>query len=298
MGIKNPNKAELMRLIDSLIGCNDPLVTSTMIGWFSACMIKVHLTNCEYPFPLLNLWGGRESGKSSMSNLFSCLHGRFYLKHGIFSMVEQPAMSLQGATPWAAAQYLSTSTSTARLLEQFDRSDMSDDIFDEFAGLFKAAWNQQDLYTGTIRNEPIQKIKISSPVCVMSEQIPDRPALRQRMVTLEITKSGRQRLDATENYSDVINKGYLLTHLSSSLLLCSLDTGSQWVKETMAFFNDFIPKDIQRRQQICYSTVLTGIMYFGRALQDIGLDQDYIDMKTNYMLGAVIDNLNELYPAD
>lgn len=293
MGIKNPNKKELMQLIDSLIGCNEPLVTSTMIGWFSACRIKVQLTNCLYPFPLLNLWGDRESGKSSMSNLFSCLHSMDYLGG-------QNPLTVRGTNIWDAAKYLSTSICKACLIEEFDKDKYKTSRikFDEFAGLFKAAFNQQEFSKGTMSDESMQTIKISSPVCVMSEQIPDQPALRQRMITLEITESGRKRLDATENYINVIDKRYLLPHLSKALALCSLDIDSKWVKENMAFFNDFIPKDIEHRQRICYSTVLTGVMYFGMALQNLGLDRDYIGMKTNYMLGAVIDNLNELYPPD
>ena len=285
---------ELMEVIDKLILCNDPLVTSTMIGWLALCHIKVQLTMRDNQFPLLNLWGNAECGKSSLSTLFAYLHGIDY-------MLEQSPMSLQGTTPWAASQYCSTSTSTVRLIEEFNQSEIPDSKFNQFVGIFKAAWNKQAFAKGGIEKGNVGGIQmtgarvmeniISAPLCIMSEQSPDRPALRQRMVQLNIKKSGRELEGATESYHHVIDNKHLLAQLARALVFSSLDTHPEWVSDTMASFKDSVPKEIGPRPQFSYQAVLTGIKFFGKTLKAIGLNQDYIDEKINFMCSTVIDNL-------
>jgi hypothetical protein len=287
---------ELMELIDKLILSNDPLVTSTLIGWLSVCHIKVQLTMRDNQFPLLNLWGNAECGKSSISTLFAYLHGIDY-------MLEQSPMSLQGTTPWAASQYCSTSTSTVRLIEEFNQSEIPESKFNQFVGIFKAAWNKQAFAKGGIASGSVGGVQmtgarvmenvISAPLCIMSEQSPDRPALRQRMVQVNVKKSGREREGATDNYHHVIDNKHLLSQLARALVFSSLGTHPEWVSDTMASFKDVVPKEIGPRPQFSYQAVLTGIMFFGKTLKTIGLDQDYIDEKTNFMCKTVIDNLQQ-----
>ncbi len=285
---------DLKELIDRLLKCNDPVVTSTMVGWLSLCHIKVQLTMRDNQFPLLNLWGNSGSGKSALSSLFAYLHGIDY-------MLEQSPMSLQGTTPWAVAQYCTTSESTVRLVEEFNRGEIQATKYDQFTGMFKAAWNKQTFAKGgvdkmNLDGKNVSGVKvlenpISAPLCIMSEQSPERPALRQRMVQLNINRAGRELPGAAENFYYAVDRKHLLTGLARALVFSSLGTHPEWVAEAMESFKAVVPKEIDERPRFSYRGVLTGIKFFGKTLSDIGLDQEYVDEKVQFMSDSVLGNL-------
>ena len=285
---------DLKDFIDKMLHCNDPLVTCTLIGWMALCHIKVQLTMRDNQFPIINLWGNAGSGKSAISSLFVYLHGVDY-------MLEHSPMSLQGTTPWAVAQYCTTSESTPRLIEEFNRGEMPTAKYDQFSGMFKAAWNKQtfakggiDTHTvgGTTRTgAKVIESQISAPLCVMSEQAPERPALRQRMIQLNIKKAGRELPGAEENFYHVIDNKSVMTSLARAMVWESLDTHPEWVADTMEEFREIIPREIDARPRFSYQAVLTGVKFFGKTLHSIGLDEEYINETVKFMMGTITDNL-------
>ena len=284
----------IKEFIDKLLHCNDPLVTCTLVGWMALCHIKVQLTMRDNQFPIINLWGNAGSGKSAISSLFVYLHGVDY-------MLEHSPMSLQGTTPWAVAQYCTTSESTPRLIEEFNRGEMPSSKYDQFSGMFKAAWNKQTFAKGGIERHgtgaaqltgaKVIESQISAPLCVMSEQAPERPALRQRMIQLNVRKSGRELPQAEENFYHVIDNKDRMTSLARAMVWESLDTHPEWVADTMESFRELVPREIDARPRFSYQAVLTGIEFFGKTLKSIGLDEDYIKETISFMRSTVVDNL-------
>jgi hypothetical protein len=234
------------------------------------------------------------SGKSAISSLFVYLHGVDY-------MLEHSPMSLQGTTPWAVAQYCTTSESTPRLIEEFNRGEMPTSKYDQFSGMFKAAWNKQTFAKGGIENHTVGgatrtgakviESQISAPLCVMSEQAPERPALRQRMIQLNVKKAGRELPQAEENFYHVIDNKSRMTSLARAMVWESLDTHPEWVADTMESFRASIPREIDARPRFSYQAVLTGIKFFGKTLTSIGLDEDYVNETIKFMMDTVTDNL-------
>ena len=286
---------DLKEFIERLLFCNEPLVTCTLIGWLCLCHIKVQLTMRDNQFPLLSLWGNAGSGKSSVAALFAHLHGVDY-------MLEHSPMSLQGTTPWAVAQYCTTSESTPRLIEEFNRGEIPNNKYDQFSGMFKAAWNKQTFAKGGVDKATIGgqvmsgakviEAQISAPLCVMSEQAPDRPALRQRMIQVNIKKSGREMLGAEENYYYVIDHRFHMFNLARAMVWKSLETHPEWVADTMESFKPVVPKEIDARPRFSYQAVLTGIKFFGETLTAIGLEPEWVDEKIGFMSNTVINNLS------
>jgi len=234
------------------------------------------------------------SGKSALSSLFAYLHGIDY-------MLEHSPMSLQGTTPWAVAQYCATSESTVRLIEEFNRSEIRASAYDQFTGMFKAAWNKQTFAKGgvdkvnaggtTRQGVKVIETKISAPLCVMSEQAPDRPALRQRMVQLNVNKAGREREGAEDAFHYLTDHKDKLAGLARAMVFESLQTHPEEVMKTMEHYKQFVPKEIDARPQFSYQAVLTGVYFFGKTLRSIELDEDYVKEKVAFMESVIIDNL-------
>ena len=286
---------ELMEFIDHALNANDPELTSTLMGWFSLCHIKLQLTMRDNQFPLLNLWGNAGSGKSAISTLFAHLHGVDY-------MLEHSPMSLQGTTPWAVAQYCTTSESTPRVIEEFNRGEIPSSRYDQFCGMFKAAWNKQTFAKGSVEQAHVggQRVsgakvveaQISAPLCVMSEQAPERPALRQRMIQVNVRKSGRERDGATESFYHIMDNREMFNGLARAMVWESLDTHPDWVANQMESFQSQVPKEIDARPQFSYQALLTGVKFFCKTLKTIGLPDEYIEEKEQFMLKAILGKLD------
>ncbi len=285
---------EFKDFLDQLMNINDPDVVASIVGWFSLCHIKVQLTMRDNQFPLLNLWGNAGSGKSAISSLFGSLHGIDY-------MLEHSPMSLQGTTPWAVAQYCTTSESTPRLIEEFNQGEIPQTRYDQFAGMFKAAWNKQTFAKGGIERGNINGVsvsgakvieaKISAPLCVMSEQAPERPALRQRMIQVNIKRSGREEEGREEAFYHILDRRYLMNGMARAMVWESLSTHPDWVNKTMAKYKSMIPRAIDARPQFAYQALLTGIEFFGKTLETIGLEPEYIKEKVDLMVNSVLEKV-------
>ncbi|MGD2065579.1 MAG: hypothetical protein PVI43_00230 [Candidatus Bathyarchaeota archaeon] len=287
---------DLKILIDNMLECNDPEVTSTLIGWMALCHIKMQLTMRDNQFPLLNLWGNSSSGKSALSSVFARLHAVDY-------MLEHSPLSLQGTTPWAAAQYCTTSETVPRLLEEFNRGEIQGWKYDGFTGMLKAAWNAQSFGRGSVEKTMaggqrvsgahVEEAKICAPICVMSEQAPERPALRSRMIQLNIKKAGREIDGRTDKLYYVIDHKELMRGLARAMVWNSLGTHPEWVVKTMNSYNELVPREIDARPHFSYKALLTGVRFFCNTLLSIGLEPEYVEQKYEFMVSAVLNKLND-----
>jgi hypothetical protein len=286
---------ELIAFIDNMLGCNDPQVTSTLVGWMALCHIKVQMTMRNNQFPLLNLWGAAGSGKSALSGMFANLHGVDY-------ELEHSPISLQGTTPWAAAQYCTSSESTPRLLEEFNDSQIANHKYDQFSALLKAAFNMQTFAKGGIERAKVAGInvsgakvveaKISAPLCVMSEQAPEMPALRQRMLQLNINRAGREDPQREDAFFYLMDNKPLFSGLARAMVWQSLTTHPEDVADTMEAYRQLIPREIDARPRYCYQALLTGADFFGKTLVSIGLTEEYAKEKVEFMHRSILDHLH------
>jgi hypothetical protein len=285
---------ELKKFIDNMLRCNEPHVTSTLIGWMALCHIKVQLTMRNNQFPLLNLHGNSGAGKSSLSGMFAALHGVDY-------ELEHSPVSLQGTTPWAVAQYCTSSESTPRLIEEFNMGEIPMYKYDQFSGLFKAAFNMQTFAKGGIETAKVAGInlsgakvmeaKISAPLVVMSEQSPERPALRQRMIQLNINRKGRDTEEKEDSFYYLMDNKTMFYGLARAMVWQSLVTHPETVSDSLDKYKRQVPRDIDARPRYSFQALLTGVDFFGQTLNAIGLDAGYINEKTTFMKEAILNHL-------
>lgn len=291
-----PSKA-LRTFIDKMMACNDEFVVANLIGWMSLCHIKVQLTMRENQFPVLNVWGNVGSGKTSLSALFACLHGVDYL-------LEHAPISLEGTTPWATAQYCTSSESVPRLIEEFNEGQIPKYRYDQFAGMLKAAWNMQTFAkggvdhavtpnAGRLSGPKVIASKISSPIIVMSEQAPKMPALRQRMIQLNVSRRDRERPEAEDAYYYLVENREMFYSLARAMVWQSLVTHPETVKEMFDSHSGEVPRSIDARPRYSYQALLTGLDFFGQTLKAIGLSNSFVDSRISSMSQAVIRGLTQ-----
>ena len=240
---------EFRETIKALLKVNKPHIVGQILGWFAACHLKVHLQSVENQFPILNLWGNAESGKTTTACLFACLNGCDYI-------MEDSPMSLGGTTPWAVASFAGSTTTTPRLLDEFNKSKIREGNYNYFAEVMKAAWNNQTFSKGGISSgakvdgngrsgASVVDYKISGPLVVMSEQSPEMPALKQRMVQVSMSTKSREGLD--EEFSIVLDNREHLWQLARAMVWQSLSTLPSWTKEKMKAYKADIPRKIEAR---------------------------------------------------
>ena len=288
-----PNQ-EFMDFIDNMLKCNEPEVTSSIVSWMALCHIKVQLTMRNNQFPMLNLWGNAGSGKSALSGMFSALHAVDY-------ELEHSPISLQGTTPWAAAQYCTSSESTPRLMEEFNSGEIPVHKYDQFSALLKAAFNMHTFAKGGIEKgkvagvavsgAKVMEAKISAPLVIMSEQAPDRPALRQRMIQVNVNRQGREDPDREHAFHTLIDSKPLFYGLARAMVWQSLTTHPEDVTQFMEANLEAIPRGIDARPRYCYQALLTGADFFGKTLIEIGLPVEYTKEKVEFMKSSIMNKL-------
>ncbi len=65
------SRAEASNVLKLLLHCADPAVTWVMAGWYAAALLAPSMRRAWGEFPLLNVYGGKGSGKSSLLQAFS-----------------------------------------------------------------------------------------------------------------------------------------------------------------------------------------------------------------------------------
>ena len=236
------------------------------------------------------------AGKSALSGLFAGLHAVDY-------ELEHSPISLQGTTPWAVAQYCTTSESTPRLIEEFNAGEIPSYKYDQFTGLLKAAFGMETFARGGMESKKVAGInvsgakvleaKISAPLVVMSEQAPDRPALRQRMIQVNVNRKGREDEAREDAFYYLMDHKPMFYSLARAMVWQSLTTHPETVYEMMESYKPQVPRAIDTRPRYAYQGLLTGAEFFGRTLRSIGLDEEYVAEKVAFMQGSILSHLKD-----
>jgi len=265
---------EFRETIKALLKVNQPHIVGQILGWYAACHLKVHLQSVENQFPILNLWGNAESGKTTTACLFACLSGCDYI-------MEDSPLSLGGATPWAVANFAASSTTIPRLLDEFNKSKIKEASYNYFAEVMKAAWNNQTFSRGSVTSAAkadgkgrsgaaVIDYKISGPLAVMSEQSPEMPALKQRMVQVSMSTKSREGCD--DYFYITLENRKQLWRASRAMVWASLDKLPSWSSKKMKDYREVIPKKIEARSNYSYRVVLTGLDFFQEVMEGLKLD--------------------------
>lgn len=283
----DPENEVHINLAKKICTINDPYNMAQILGWFIICHFKPHVLACEKQFPVLGLWGNAGSGKSKTAAIMSYLHGVDF--EGSDDMV-----TCGGSTPWSLGTYVSTSTSTPRLLDEFNPAKMDKRKFLQIVDLLKGCWNQQTMTKGQLSRRSdgaeIAETKLTGAVCVMAEQYPaSEAALIQRMVTVKLSR--RSRSGCEDSWGYVYTNRYGIMSIAKALVLTALKTPKATIEYWMNEYRKVLPSEtlIDSRPHFSLRAVLTGLKMYELTMQAHGID---VAEEVNELQQALLEKLD------
>lgn len=270
--VPKPDDEEMDFALWNLFNCSSPESVAILVGWHVACHFKAHLMHRFQQFPILSLWGNAGAGKSATSSLFSWLNGTDYHGSG-----QDSGINLTSITDFALREYCSTTTTIPRLLEEFNQSKIERKMYTSIHEVIKASWNGETILRGTLAGVKSKgrvganmiDIPISAPLVVMSEQMLNTDAVRQRSIRLHLTekiKDGRK-----EYYEQARLHRQKLREFGKGLMLKAIQTSSMEAYHRLKSFDALPPKQMQDRPRYSIQVVMFGLDVCHEMLDSLNL---------------------------
>lgn len=275
------NKVE--KALKNLILSNELQVVAPVMGWMCSNHLAPDLRALFGQYPLLQLWGNAESGKTMTASLFSYLSGTDYLDP------KESLINLNSTSEWALSSVLSSSTSAVRILDEFNKPLMGQNKYNKLVETLKSGWNGQSMSKGTIRKgvsdvksrtgANVVEIPIISPICYCSEQPTPVPALQQRSVTVGFNRKFISTPERKKAHKEAAVNRKLLLGLSKAMMLHTLDIETEEVGENLLKWEKRLPLyELGDRPTFGFATALTGLDLLIDTLKELEANRETIDL--------------------
>ena len=242
--------------LDNLLRINQKHEVGMLIGWCIAAHFKTHLMYLYSQFPVLALWGSAGSGKSKTAGLVTWLNGTDY-------MLKDSGVSAPSTSPYGMLDYLSSTTTVPRIIEEFNKSKMTSHAYKDVGERIKQAWNAESTLkgklgrgTGRTGAEAIA-IPLSSPLVVISEQEIEIPAIQERSIRVHLTKQKRGK--CREPFFLASEGRQHLRRLGKAMMAKALTTTPEDIEALMNKASALLPKDMDDRPRYSLQVVLVGL---------------------------------------
>jgi hypothetical protein len=280
-----------------MMGINAPAVMAQLIGWHCLCHLKAHMMPIYKQFPSLNLWGEAGCGKSMTSAVMSFLNGVSYMTDG-------DPLLVSATTAFPLIHVVSSTTTIPRILEEFNKSQVKKfGIYELTTEVIKAGWSGYPVPRGTLGRgktssesrigASVEDLHVSAPLVVCSEQAPDKPALKQRMIQIHLTRKGRE--GRTEFFNQTIaNQGYLMS-FSRAMTVMALKTQTEWIENQYQAALEHVPNEINDRSRYSYAMLFVGLDYFHAVAHSLELDLDEeVGELRQALSDSIVHNLDDI----
>ncbi|KAB0498282.1 hypothetical protein [Pseudomonas lini] len=273
-----------------LLKINQKYEVGLLIGWCVAAHFKTHFMHQFSQFPILCLWGSAGSGKSKTAGVITCLNGTDYIQKD--SGVSAPSTSHYGML-----EYLSNTTTVPRIIEEFNKSKMTNKSYKDVSERIKQAWNGESTLKGRLggyvlgrTNAEAIAIPLSAPVIVISEQEIEMPALQERSIRVHLTKMKRKY--CREHFRRATEGCEHLRRLGKAIMATSLTTSPEDIKRLMEKASQLLPEDMDDRPRYSQQVVLVGLWMLLDICGQLHL------FNAMFVLDTVIKALIERYAED
>lgn len=267
--------------LNNLFKINQKHEVGMMIGWSIAAHFKTHLMYLYSQFPILALWGSAGSGKSKTAGLITWLNGTDY-------MLKDSGVSAPSTSPYGMLDYLSSTTTVPRIIEEFNKSKMTGQAYKDVGERIKQAWNAESTLKGRLGRSSMGRtgaetvaIPLSSPLLVISEQEIEIPAIQERSIRVHLTK--QKRGNCREPFFAASDGRAHLRRLGKALMAKALTTTPEEIEALMAKASALLPRDMDDRPRYSQQVVLVGLWQLQAVCEELHLFQS---LKT---LGPIID---------
>lgn len=256
-------------VITALTKMNTVETMGPILGWVLACFLKPHLVKVTNEFPLLNLYGNAGSGKSKTARIMGYLHGCDY-DGG------QSPISLENVTPYVLTEWVASSTSIMRVIDECNTSTVNQRTYDKFVGVAKAAWEGMDEAKGALgRSGAVTtRVKLTGPICFMSEQQPEMSALRERTLAIGFSKNQKNTPECIDSFEYVTRNTNLLQQIGKDLMQQSLIRSPAWINKKRDEILARLParsayNALEHREYAIIPAVLIGLEFLREYLADM-----------------------------
>lgn len=259
---------ELVETLRALTKVNEPASVAKVMGWSASCHLREHIHQVLPQFPLLNLWGNASAGKTMTALLFTHLNGMDYQSRA------EP-VNMETTRIYPLKKFVSSSTTVPRLVEEVNQAGMkSRTAYTEVMGLFKAAWNRSTIQRGTPGKHGIRTEvdRVSSPILFVSEQRPERPAVRNRTVEVMLTAAAREKPGRAEAFSFAYQNRLCLHRAAKAMLQYALNMSVDQVAELIEAQDELVPNGMDARPRWSFKVVMAGLMFMDTALRRCQVD--------------------------
>lgn len=244
---------ELEIAITSLCQINEPVQTAMALGWFVASHFRQHIQFREPQFPILNISGNAEAGKTSMAMVMALVNGIDY------SVAEY--MNVEIGSDYPLRKYVSSSTTVPRLIEEVNPTLLGPRYF-KIAALLKASWNHAPVQRGHIGGDKelsISEDRVSAPLVYTSEQSALMPALRGRSVEVRLKSRTLADPERQRHFKQVVERKESLLRLAKALVTVAMRTSPGQLLEVFHGQDHLISAEIGARPRWGHKTCLTGL---------------------------------------
>lgn len=265
-----------------------------IIGWLVSSHLRQHWHQACNQFPILSVWGSAGSGKTTLMTALGGISGQTYGdEEGLMNV----ALIKK---PFAIDEFVSSAKTTPRMLDEYNRSKLSSDMYTYIGELLKASFNQQSFGRGGLsRGNNINgrsrsgaeamSFQISAPLAVLSEAPPEVPAVVQRAIMVHLSTHERQAVNGEANLELLRENQDGLQRLGKALMLASLHTKPEAIKPLLEASRKHVPKGLPERIEFSYAVVLSGLAFL---YQLCSINQLDCLQEVQELHDAVVDELN------
>lgn len=248
-----------------------------IIGWLVAAHLRQHFHQMFNQFPTLVVWGRAGSGKTTLMTALAGLSGQNYGdEEGLMNVALLKK-------PFALDEFVSSSKTTPRLLDEYNKSKMTPDMYSYLGEILKAAFNQQATGRGALsRNSNVNgrsrsgaemiNYYITAPLATLCESPPEVPAVVQRSIMVHVTSGARQAVDGQKHLADVRTNQYGLQRIGKGLVLAALRTKPEALQGLMDESMKHVPPGLPERAEFSYAVALSGLAFLYQLCEANGLD--------------------------
>lgn len=278
----------LERALKSLCKVNEADSVAKIMGWFAACHLREHIHRVMPQFPLLNLWGNASAGKTMTAMLFAHLNGMDYQDSA-------EAVNMETTRIYPLKKFVSSSTTVPRMVEEVNEAGMKNrSAYMEIMGIFKAAWNRSTIQRGTPGKNGIRTEvdRVSSPIVFVSEQRPNRPAVRNRTIEVMLTAASREKEGRSKAFHEAYRYRHDLYRAAKAMLQYALNLSVDDVRDLIAEQEDLVPARMDERPSWSFRVSLAGLEFMKRALKrcDVDIEEDIDELRQ-----ALVESLKDNY---
>jgi len=257
--------------LSAMLRINKPIEIGVIVGWSSACHYKTHLMYLHNQFPVLSLWGSAGSGKSITAGIVTWINGTDYMS--LDSGINAPS-----ATSYGMLDYLSSTTTIPRIIEEYNKSKMEPRQFKETGERIKQTWGGESAIKGKIGGNGMGRVNaetvvipLSSPIIVCSEQEIEMPAIQERSLRIHLTK--QKRAGRKEHFEYARKNRKYLRSFGKALMIQAMNTTLVEMEALMDEASALLPDSMDDRPRYSLQVAIVGLWQARKAAASLKLTE-------------------------